>query len=130
MKKFGFINNRNDVKAIQENLYKGDSYFIGITSDRKAWIYKDKVERIQSEDVAKILNISLTEAEYIIRNKGILSDKDMNEALKPNIEKMTLKPEDSVYSSESIKNKYITREEFEEFKEKMIDILDTLLESL
>jgi len=71
MKNYGFINNLGELKLIQNNVYKGDGKFIGITRNGGAYIHTGtESKQLSREEVGSYLNLTPDQVDSVIRSRG------------------------------------------------------------
>lgn len=71
MKNYGFINSLGELKVIQNNIYKGEGYFVGITRNGSPYIHTGtESKKITRDDMAAYLQVTPEQAEKIIKSRG------------------------------------------------------------
>ena len=71
MKNYGFINSLGELKVIQNSIYKGDGYFVGITRNGTPYVYSGtESRRITKEEMSSYLQVTPEQADRIIKSRG------------------------------------------------------------
>lgn len=71
MKNYGFINSLGELKVIQNDIYKGEGFFVGITRNGTPYVHTGTESRkITRDEMASYLQLTPEQADSVIKSRG------------------------------------------------------------